>query len=53
VTKAGLNKNELKKTLHYEKKKITYDLPPNSSVTGVKCFAAAVMTILPTWPLPV
>jgi hypothetical protein len=31
----------------------TYDLPPSSRVTGVKCFEAAAITILPTAPLPV
>lgn len=34
-------------------KRSTYDLPPSSSVTGVNCLAAAVITILPTAPLPV
>jgi hypothetical protein len=28
------------------------DLPPNSKATGVKCFAAAAITILPTLPFP-
>ena len=27
-------------------------LPPNSKVTGVKCLAAAVITMRPTWLLP-
>lgn len=31
---------------------ITGDLPPNSRVTGVRCFAAAVATIRPILPLP-
>jgi len=30
----------------------TGDFPPSSSKTGVRCFAAAVITILPTFPLP-
>ena len=30
----------------------TGDFPPSSSKTGVRCFAAAVITILPTLPLP-
>ena len=32
---------------------ITGDLPPSSSVTGVRCSAAAFMTSDPTAPLPV
>src|SRR3546814_7761809 len=32
---------------------IVGDLPPSSSVTEVRCFAAAAITILPTCGLPV
>ena len=31
---------------------IVGDFPPSSNVTGVRYFAAAVITILPTWVLP-
>jgi len=30
----------------------TGDFPPSSSTTGVRCFAAAAITIRPTRPLP-
>lgn len=33
--------------------KMTYDLPPSSRVTPVRCSEAAFMTILPTMGLPV
>lgn len=32
--------------------RMTGHFPPSSRVTGVKCFAAAAMTILPTRGLP-
>ena len=32
---------------------IAGDFPPNSNVTGVRCFAAADITILATEPFPV
>lgn len=47
---AGLINQSIKNLIH---RYLAYDLPPNSNVTGVKCFAAASMTILPTVPLPV
>jgi len=31
---------------------MTGDFPPSSKITGVRCFAAAVITMRPTLPLP-